>query len=153
MGALACTNGSSTNSVKPPVRSWMPRMKEAEEACREALSIRRELAQANPEAYLPDVAMTLNNLANPYRDTQRMKEAEEACREAEGLLEPLWCVNPEVHGDQMAKIWWVRALLCEGPGESSTYACALARRAFAAAYDPGLKQGIQQLIHRLCVHC
>src|ERR1700720_3710883 len=26
MGALACTNGSSTNSVKPPVRSWMPRI-------------------------------------------------------------------------------------------------------------------------------
>src|SRR6516225_2792213 len=26
MGELACTNGSSTNSVKPPVRSWMPRI-------------------------------------------------------------------------------------------------------------------------------
>src|ERR1035441_2879817 len=50
-------------------------MKEAEEAHREALSIRRELAQANPEAHLmPDVAMTLNNLANLYRATQRMKE-------------------------------------------------------------------------------
>jgi hypothetical protein len=63
----------------------------------------------------------------------------------------LWRVNPEVHGDQMAKIWWMRALLCLGLQEPSTDACALARRAFAAAYDPGLKQGIQQLIDRLCV--
>jgi tetratricopeptide (TPR) repeat protein len=127
------------------------RMKQAEEAYREALSIRRELAQANPEAYLPDVAMTLNNLALLYSATQRMKEAEEACREAEGLLEPLWRVNPEVHGDQMGRILLMRALVCEALGESSTDACALARRALAAAYDPGLKQGIQQLIDRLCV--
>jgi tetratricopeptide (TPR) repeat protein len=127
------------------------RMKQAEEAYREALSIRRELAQANPEAYLPDVAMTLNNLALLYSATQRMKEAEEACREAEGLLEPLWRVNPEVHGDQMGRILLMRALVCEALGESSTDACALARRALAAAYDPGLKQGIQQRIDRLCV--
>src|SRR5664280_3418439 len=127
------------------------RMKEAEEAYREALSTYRELAQANPEAYLPYVATTLNNLANLYSDTQRRKEAEEACREAEGLLEPLWRVNPEVHGDQMARILGTRALVCEALGESSTDACALARRALAAAYDPGLKQGIQQLIDQLCV--
>jgi len=42
-------------------------MKAAEEAYQEALSIRRELAKANPEAYLPDVARTLNNLANLLR--------------------------------------------------------------------------------------
>ena len=126
-------------------------MEEAEEACREALSTYRELAQANPEAYLPYVATTLNNLANLYRATQRIEEAEEACREAEGLLKPLWCANPEVHGDQMARILGTRALVSEALGESSTDACALARRAFAAAYDPGLKRGIQQLIDRVCV--
>ena len=59
--------------------------------------------------------------------------------------------NPEVHGDQMAKILGMRALLCLGLEERSTDACALARRALAAAYDPGLKQGIQQVIDRLCV--
>jgi len=70
----------------------------------EALSLRRELAKVNPEAYLPDVAMTLNNLAILYRDTQRMKAAEECCCEAERLLEPLWRTNPSVHGDQMGRI-------------------------------------------------
>ena len=39
------------------------RLKEVEEASQEALTIRRRLAQANPPAYLPNVATTLNNLA------------------------------------------------------------------------------------------
>ncbi len=126
------------------------RMKEAEGAYQEALSTYRELAKANPEAYLPDVAMTLNNLAILYRATQRMKEAEECCREAECLLEPLWRANPEVHGDQIARILCTRALLCEPLGKSRREACVLARRAFAAAYHPYLKQSAQALLDRLC---
>jgi hypothetical protein len=117
----------------------------------EALSTYRELAQANSEAYLPHVAMTLNNLANLYSATYWMKEAEAACREAEGILEPLWFVNPELHGDQMARILLMRALLCESLGESGTNACALASRALAAACNPTLKQAIRQLTDQLCV--
>jgi hypothetical protein len=47
---------------------------EGEQAYQEAPTIRRQLAQANPQAYLPDVAMTLNNLGNLYRATQRLSE-------------------------------------------------------------------------------
>jgi tetratricopeptide (TPR) repeat protein len=126
------------------------RMKEAEEAYREALSIRRELAKANPEAYLPDVAMTLNNLANLYSTTQRMKEAEDCCCKAEQLLEPLWQANPQVHGDLMAKILWMHALLCELPSGSRRDACSFAQRAFAAAYHPDIKQATQALIDEVC---
>ena len=39
------------------------RMQQAERAYDEALAIQRRLAEANPDAYLPDVALTLNNLA------------------------------------------------------------------------------------------
>ena len=127
------------------------RMKEAEEACREALSACRELARANPKSYLHYVAGTLNTLAFLYRETQRTKEAGEACREAERLLRPLWSANPEVHGDQMARILWMRALLCEASGESRRNACAFARRALATACSPGIKPEIQQLIDQLCV--
>ncbi len=42
----------------------------------------RQLAKANPAAYQPYVATTLNNLANLYSLTQRMKEAEAAYQEA-----------------------------------------------------------------------
>jgi len=37
---------------------------EALEAAREAVRLRRGLAEANPAAFLPDLAGSLNNLAN-----------------------------------------------------------------------------------------
>ncbi|WP_420798471.1 tetratricopeptide repeat protein [Paraburkholderia hospita] len=39
------------------------RLTEAESAFREALDIYRNLAEANPSVYGPDVTLTLNNLA------------------------------------------------------------------------------------------
>jgi tetratricopeptide (TPR) repeat protein len=54
------------------------RIKEAEEAYRDALQIYRDLAQANATAYLPHVAATLNNLAMLYNATQRKSESEQA---------------------------------------------------------------------------
>lgn len=128
------------------------RTKEAEGIYQEALLIRRKLAESNPEAYLPDVAITLNNLGNLYRTTQRVKEAEECCREAEQLLDPLWQAHPELHGDQMARILWTLAQLCEPLGQSAKDACILAQRAFAAAYHPDLKQGAQELIDQFCTN-
>jgi tetratricopeptide (TPR) repeat protein len=47
------------------------------------------LAKANPEAYLPELATTLNNLADLYRATQRMKEAEAAYQEALSIVREL----------------------------------------------------------------
>jgi tetratricopeptide (TPR) repeat protein len=124
------------------------RMKESEQSYQEALTIRRRLAEANPEAYLPDVAVTLNNLANLYTATQRMKEAEDACDEARAILEPLWRQNPELHGNQLAKINLLAAILA-GP-ERPKDACEFARQALAAAYDPELKESAQQLIDQFC---
>ena len=42
-----------------------------------ALEIRKRLAEANPQAYEPDLADSYNNLAILYRDTQRLAESEE----------------------------------------------------------------------------
>src|SRR5438270_8030402 len=125
-------------------------MKEAEAAYQEALATYRALAQANPEAYLPNVAMTLNNLAVLYSETQRMKEAEEFCSEAEKALNPLWARNPVVHGDQMGRILATSALLCERRDQPNENACVLAQRAFEAAYDPNLKRAIQAFVDRFC---
>ena len=47
-----------------------------------ALAICRRLAQSNPQAYEPNVATTLNNLANLYKNTQRFSESEEMFKEA-----------------------------------------------------------------------
>ncbi len=46
---------------------------------------------------LPDVAGTLNNLGNLYRDRQRMKEAETAYQEGLSTYRELAQANPEVY--------------------------------------------------------
>ena len=45
-----------------------------------ALEVFRRLAQANPQAYEPDVVATLNNLAALYSDTQRFTDSEGCTR-------------------------------------------------------------------------
>ena len=77
----------------------------------EALANHRRLAEANPEAYSPYVATTLNNLANLYG-----------------------CQQPELHGNPMARIFLLRALLASTDRQSD--ACNYARRGLEAAFDP-----------------
>lgn len=55
---------------------------EAAKAYGEALAIYRRLAQAQPQVYEPDVAMTLNNLGTVLRHLRRLEQAEEAYTEA-----------------------------------------------------------------------
>ena len=47
-----------------------------------ALALYRRPAQSNPQAYEPDLAHALNNLANLYSDTQRFSESEAMYKEA-----------------------------------------------------------------------
>ncbi len=71
------------NNLANLVADDTQRRAEAEEHYNEALTIRRKLAEDNPQVYLPDVAMTLNNLANLVGDdTQRRSETEEIYNEA-----------------------------------------------------------------------
>ena len=63
----------------------------------EALAIRRKLAAANPDAYLPGVANTLNNLGTLYSETQRMGEADKVYSEALAIRAKLFAVNPAAH--------------------------------------------------------
>jgi len=58
------------------------RLDEAEELYREALAVRRALAENDPAAYKPDLAVTCNNLAILLKNTNRTEEAEAFYREA-----------------------------------------------------------------------
>ena len=71
------------------------RYKEAEEEFNEALTIRRQLAEQNPDAYLPDVAMTLNNLGLLHSDTNQLDKAEEEYNEALITYRQLSDKNPD----------------------------------------------------------
>jgi len=71
---------------------------DSKELYQEALGIRRELAKANPQVYLPDVAMTLNNLGNLVQaDSGRRSEAEKLYQEALKIYRELAKANPQVY--------------------------------------------------------
>lgn len=68
-----------------------------------ALLLCRELAKNNPQAYEPDVAQTLNNLAIIYRETRRFKESEAMYLEALGIRRRLALNNPKDYEPNMAQ--------------------------------------------------
>lgn len=110
----------------------------------EAISAYEETRRLHTDA--ADVAMTLNNLVVLYSATQRMEQAEQATGEATQILDPLWRANPTVHGNQMARILLLRAVICGLGGDG----CALGRQAWDAAYEPTLKQTIQKWLDENC---
>ena len=65
--------------------------------------MRRDLAKANPQAYLPDVTATLNNLGNLYSNTQRLKEAADAYSEALQTQRNLAKDNPQAYLPDVAR--------------------------------------------------
>ena len=68
----------------------------------EALQIHRELAQQNPEAYLPKVATSLNNLGVLLRDTNDLKKAQDYYEEALQIRRELMEKNPEAYLPKVA---------------------------------------------------
>ena len=56
-------------------------------AGREAVEIYKRLAKANPAAYEPDLAMSINNLANILSETGDRAGAIASCQEALHLYE------------------------------------------------------------------
>ncbi|MGW1219300.1 ATP-binding protein, partial [Streptomyces californicus] len=71
------------------------RRAEGLEAVEEAVTIRRALAEANPDAYLPDLAGALNNLAVDLGEAGRRAEGLEAVEEAVRHYRALAEANPE----------------------------------------------------------
>ena len=70
-------------------------MKEARNEYEEALKTYRELAQKNPETYLPDVALTLNNLGILDSDQNRIAQARKEYEEALKIFEDFSKQDPE----------------------------------------------------------
>lgn len=89
------------------------------------LELLRELAQKNPDAYEPDVAMTLNNLGNLYSDTQRFADAEKAYLEALGFYKKFAEKNPTVYQKDVQRIERVIALLRDVKSSASDAAQAV----------------------------
>ncbi|MDR3193980.1 MAG: tetratricopeptide repeat protein, partial [Tannerella sp.] len=65
--------------------------------CTEALEIYRELATANPDAYRPYVANTLNTLANLHSNINQYEQAERKYGEALKIYRELTTANPDAY--------------------------------------------------------
>ena len=76
-------------------RSELGQREAALEATREAVKIRRELAQASPDAFLPDLAASLNNLGNRLSEVGQREPALEATREAVDSYRELAQTSPD----------------------------------------------------------
>jgi len=77
------------------VLSELGRREEALEATEEAVEKHRELAKKNPDAFLPDLAMSLNNLGNALSELGRREEALAATKESLEIRRKLAKKNPD----------------------------------------------------------
>jgi tetratricopeptide (TPR) repeat protein len=79
-------------------------MPQAEATFMEVLKIRRQLADKNPDAFLPDLAITLNSLGIYYSTNQKMPQSEAAFLEALKIRRQLMNKNPDAFLPDLAGI-------------------------------------------------
>jgi tetratricopeptide (TPR) repeat protein len=78
------------------------RWEEAVDAAEEAVAIFRRLSDTQPDAYLPNLAGTLNNLGIRMWTAGRLQEAVEVVEESVKLWRQLTEVEPEAHRPGLA---------------------------------------------------
>ena len=78
------------------------RRREALSAAEEAAGLYRDLARANPDAYLPDLAMAVNTLAVQLSEAGRRVEALSAAEEAVLIRRDLARANPDAYLPNLA---------------------------------------------------
>ena len=105
-------------------------LKQAQDYYEKALQIRRELAQQNPEAYLPDVAESLNNLGVLLHNTNDLKKAQDYYEEALQIHRELAQQNPEAYEPGVAMTLQNLTILYLGLGKKED-----AEKAYLEAHD------------------
>src|SRR6266404_5952697 len=88
----------------PVLNSDQNRMEETRKEDEEALKTYRELAQKEPNTYLPEVAQTLNNLGIVDIAQNRAEEARKAFEEALKIYRLLEQKNPESYLPEVAQM-------------------------------------------------
>ncbi len=83
----------------------------------ETLAIYRKLAEQNPQAFLSNVAGTLNNLAILHSDLQQYTQAEEEYNEALKIYRQLAEQNPQAFLSDVAGTLYNMSLLHESMGQ------------------------------------
>ena len=130
---LALALNNLTGSV--PAQS-----KEKEGLLVEALTIYRRLTATKSTDELPNMALTLSNLARHYRQAQRSKEAVDAMSEAVSIQRGLAKANSAGYGDRLAGSLLDLADLLRSEPATDTRACTLSTEAVEAARSDSVKK-------------
>ena len=155
--AMAMTNLRTLDGAHLPKR-LAPRRDDAAAASREAVDIRRRLAEVNPEAYLPDLAMSLNNLGIALSGAGRVGEATAASEEAVRLYRQLAADDPAAYEPSLARALSNLGNRMSDAGRvgeataASEEAVRLYRQLAAddpAAYEPSLARALSNLGNRM----
>ena len=91
---------------------------EALKAVREATKLYRTLAEHNPGTYTPDLAMSLNNLANRLADNGQHHEALQTAQEATNLYRTLAKHNPAAYTPALTRSLNTYANILERRGKT-----------------------------------
>jgi len=138
--------------------SALGRWAEALQATQEAVDLYRRLAQQNPDAFLPYLAMSLTNLGNRLSEMGRRAEALQATQEAVDLYRRLAQQNPDAFLPDLARSLGAYGLVLRGLSRSAEAAAAFAEglrailplvRALPAAFG-GLAGALLQDYLRAC---
>ena len=131
---------------------------EALKAVREATKLYRTLAEHNPAAYTPDLAMCLINLASRLADNGQHHEALQTAQEATNLYRTLAKHNPAAYTPELARSLNNLAAYLDGNGQphkalQTAQEAVTIRRKLAkhnpAAYTPDLAMSLNNLANRL----
>jgi tetratricopeptide (TPR) repeat protein len=112
-----------------------------------------QLAQARPDAFLPDLAMSLNNLASFLSDLGRREEALAKAQEAVRIREQLAQARPDAFLPDLAKSYGVRGLVLLGMENPVEAVASFAQGIqLLAPLFHNTPPAFAQLIGRLCQH-
>ena len=87
------------------------RFTESEQMHKEALKIRKRLADTNPQFYEPDLAVSYNNIATLYNKIQRFTESEQMYKDALKINTRLAEANPQAYEPDLATSYHNLAIL------------------------------------------
>lgn len=113
------------------------RFKEGETSYQEALTIRRDLAKANPQTYREYLASTLENIAILYFQQDKKTEAHRYSDEAILFYRELWQAHTELYAEQFYGSLALNARTL--PTEDTEAWCALLKEAWQVAPSTKLK--------------
>ncbi|MFC1475368.1 tetratricopeptide repeat protein [Candidatus Zixiibacteriota bacterium] len=127
-------------------------------ASQEAVDLYRQLAQANPARFYPDLALSLNNLSNRLRDAGENDQALAAIKEAVEIRRQLAQANPARFNPDLADSLNNLSNRLRDAGENDQALAAIQEavelyrqlaQANPARFNPELAQSLNNLSNRL----